>query len=70
MGSRNSLTARINHDITLQEVVMQKKNPEDRNREKIVLFVTEAQKGKLLKWCEKHSTNMSEWGREKIEELK
>jgi len=49
---------------------MQRKNPEDRNREKIVLFVTEAQKEKLQTWCEEHRTNMSEWAREKIEALK
>jgi len=48
---------------------MQRKNPEDRNREKIVFFVTEAQKARLQAWCEEHHTSMSEWAREHIEAL-
>lgn len=49
---------------------MDRKNKEDRYCEKIVLFLTAAQKEKLQLWCSDHGTDMSKWARQKIEALK
>lgn len=46
-----------------------RKNPEDRNQEKIVLFVTKEQKEKLLDHVAHAHTTMSEWVRDKIDRL-
>lgn len=46
-----------------------KKNKDDLFDKKIVLFVTSAQKEKLLDYCYDNKATMSAWAREKIDRL-
>jgi hypothetical protein len=45
------------------------KKPEDLFNQHAVIFMTKAQKEKLLKYCAKNHTTMCEWARENIENL-